>query len=376
MALLSDEKLLPLGLGLPNVQQMTLPVLRQLEVRPVPVKLPAPLQLVRQQPSQQVTHLHERPNAVAVVCAKNEGPRIGAVLSAISRVLPVLVVDDGSSDDTAAVAKAHGATVLSLPKNVGKGQAMLAGITACGFADRVMFLDADLVGLTAEHVRTLLDALDQKPNVGMAVGLRDHKARTLPSDSPERKAYAAASRNMPLITGERVVRREVLRAVPREAWDGFGIETWLNHVCASMDYDIASVVLDGLYIVSKWEKDGPRGVVDMADMAANVVLAHERAALGQVKIAPRPASMAARGMSSEQVLDMLSQSLVRASEPYVKEHVWTTEARRDLGHAIGNKLARPVWVLGAVAVGAYVGFFAGLSVTIVGLWTLMGDKRR
>ena len=356
---------------------MNLPVLRQLEVRPVPVKMPAPLRLVRKAEGADAKqpNLHERPNAVAIVCAKNEGPRIGAVLSAISPVLPVLVVDDGSTDDTASVAKACGATVLSLPKNVGKGQAMLAGITACGFADRVMFLDADLVGLTANHVRTLLDALDQKPDVGMVVGLRDHKARTLPEGSPERRAFAAASRNMPLITGERVVRREVLRAMPREAWDGFGIETWLNHVCTSMDYDIASVVLDGLYIVSKWEKDGKRGVVDMADMAANVVLAHERAAVGEVKISPRPASMAARGMTNEQVLDMLSQSLVRASDPYVRAHVWTPDARRDIGEAVGKKLARPVWVIGAVAVGAYVGFFAGITVSIVGLWSLASDKR-
>ena len=357
---------------------MNLPVLRQLDVRPVPVKMPAPLRLVRneeQADGQKSPNLFERPNAVAIVCAKNEGPRIGAVLSALRGVLPVLVVDDGSSDDTAHVAKAHGATVLSLPKNVGKGQAMLAGVTACGFADRVMFLDADLVGLKGEHVRSLLDALDRKPDVGMVVGLRDHKARTLPEGSPERAAYAAASQNMPLITGERVVRREVLRAMPREAWDGFGIETWLNHVCASMDYDIASIVLDGLYIVSKWEKDPDKGVVDMADMAANVVLAHERAALGEVKIAPRPASMAARGMTNEQVLDKLSQSLVRAADPYVTNHVWTQDARRDIGDAVGRRLARPVWVLGAVTVGAFIGVWAGISVSIVGLITLAGDRR-
>ena len=66
----------------------------------------------------------------AIVPAKDEAPTIGRVIAALQSspfVRRVLVVDDGSSDATCAVAKRCGATVLRAAKNKGKGQAMLAG---------------------------------------------------------------------------------------------------------------------------------------------------------------------------------------------------------------------------------------------------------
>jgi glycosyltransferase involved in cell wall biosynthesis len=67
---------------------------------------------------------------VAVVPALNEAEAIGKVVGEIhefdSRV-DVVVVDDASTDETAAVAEAHGATVLRLPFNVGIGGAVQTG---------------------------------------------------------------------------------------------------------------------------------------------------------------------------------------------------------------------------------------------------------
>ncbi|MBI3978373.1 MAG: glycosyltransferase family 2 protein [Chloroflexi bacterium] len=65
-----------------------------------------------------------------VVPAYNEAGRIGAVVAAIQRWAPgcdILVVDDGSTDGTAAVARAAGATVVSLPFNLGYGAALQTG---------------------------------------------------------------------------------------------------------------------------------------------------------------------------------------------------------------------------------------------------------
>jgi glycosyltransferase involved in cell wall biosynthesis len=68
------------------------------------------------------------PRILAIVPAHNEGPRIGAVVGMlVQQGLPVLVVDDGSSDDTGAAARAAGARVLSLRPNRGKGAALKAG---------------------------------------------------------------------------------------------------------------------------------------------------------------------------------------------------------------------------------------------------------
>jgi glycosyltransferase involved in cell wall biosynthesis len=85
-----------------------------------------------------------------VIPARNEASRIGQVLAGIaSRVedLPVLslVVDDGSSDGTDEVARAHGARVITHAINLGKGAAMKTGCAA-GLAagcDVLVLMDAD-----------------------------------------------------------------------------------------------------------------------------------------------------------------------------------------------------------------------------------------
>ena len=49
---------------------------------------------------------------LTLIPAYNESGRVGAVIDSTRAHLPVLVVDDGSTDDTAARAEEHGATVL------------------------------------------------------------------------------------------------------------------------------------------------------------------------------------------------------------------------------------------------------------------------
>ena len=86
--------------------------------------------------------------ALVVLPALNEGPSVGAVVRDVKANLPrydVLVVDDGSSDNTAQNAAAAGALVCSLPFNLGVGGAMR---TAYKYADRhgydvVVQVDAD-----------------------------------------------------------------------------------------------------------------------------------------------------------------------------------------------------------------------------------------
>ena len=67
---------------------------------------------------------------VAIVPAWNESGAIGGVVDEIRAFdarIDVVVVDDASSDDTASVARAHGATVLALPFNIGIGGAVQTG---------------------------------------------------------------------------------------------------------------------------------------------------------------------------------------------------------------------------------------------------------
>ena len=86
--------------------------------------------------------------ALVLVPAYNESARIARVLAGIRAAVPqaaLLVVDDGSADDTAAVARAAGARVVRLPFNLGAGVAAQTGYKLAvreGY-DCVVQLDAD-----------------------------------------------------------------------------------------------------------------------------------------------------------------------------------------------------------------------------------------
>jgi glycosyltransferase involved in cell wall biosynthesis len=87
-----------------------------------------------------------------VVPAKDEGATIGALLDGISEVsipghdLHPIVVDDGSTDATAAIARGRGAEVVLHPGNRGLGAAVRTGLRAAvaSGAVAVAYLDADL----------------------------------------------------------------------------------------------------------------------------------------------------------------------------------------------------------------------------------------
>ena len=104
---------------------------------------------------------------MAIVPAYEEAERVGATVTCLRRiehVHKVLVVDDGSSDETSTAAFRAGATCVSLGRNRGKGGALNAGVaTVRGYVlsgrwpvpDAVLFADADL-GETAELLGNLL----------------------------------------------------------------------------------------------------------------------------------------------------------------------------------------------------------------------------
>ena len=71
--------------------------------------------------------MDDAPNIIALIPGYQEGPRIAAVVEATRAHLPVVVVDDGSTDDTAAQAETAGATVLRQIPNAGKGAALRPG---------------------------------------------------------------------------------------------------------------------------------------------------------------------------------------------------------------------------------------------------------
>src|SRR5512142_1473702 len=82
-------------------------------------------------------------SVTAVIPALDEAESIGAVLDGVPRQLitEIIVVDGGSSDDTAAIARTRGATVIVEPRR-GYGRACAAGV-AQARGDVIVFLDGD-----------------------------------------------------------------------------------------------------------------------------------------------------------------------------------------------------------------------------------------
>lgn len=210
----------------------------------------------------------------AVVPAYNESTTVASVVDVLLRsglLDDVVVVDDGSTDDTFELAQRAGATVVRPPSNLGKGGAMLYGIhECCADDDAVAFFDADLLGLRTDHVARLVEGADL--GYDMVCGLRD-------KGSVQNALQLAFS---PVITGERVCRRWVLDALPLTCWNGYCIETAMNDAVKRHGGRTALIFLDGVSMRTKSQKTGLfTGVRDHLRMAKQIV--RTRAALASSK---------------------------------------------------------------------------------------------
>ncbi len=111
-----------------------------------------------------------------VIPAKNEAETLPALLSKIRSELPefdVLVVDDGSTDETAAISKKHGAKVISLPYSLGNGGAVKTGVRSVK-TRRLVLMDADGQH-SPEDIPRLLERLDK--GFDMVIGARGRESQ-------------------------------------------------------------------------------------------------------------------------------------------------------------------------------------------------------
>jgi hypothetical protein len=170
-----------------------------------------------------------RPRVVAIVAAKNGADSVGetvAALRGLAGVDEVLVVDDGSTDATSAVAAQAGAWVLRLPVNVGKGGAVAAGIATSSETDIYLLVDAD-VGVTAGAAAALLEPL-LEGQADLVIGVLPGAGGKGGFGLVRRLAAAGIERACGFVaqaplSGQRAVRGELLRGLdlaPR-----FGLET-------------------------------------------------------------------------------------------------------------------------------------------------------
>jgi len=140
-----------------------------------------------------------------LVPAWNEEGTVGDVVREIREALPgaaVVVIDDGSADDTAGAARGAGAVVLRLPHNLGIGAAMQTGYRYArerGF-DAAVQVDGDGQHIPAEIPR-LLEAL--REGADLAVGSRFHERGDYRAPRARRFGILFFSLTVSLLTGRR-----------------------------------------------------------------------------------------------------------------------------------------------------------------------------
>ncbi|MGH9019615.1 MAG: glucosyl-3-phosphoglycerate synthase [Acidimicrobiales bacterium] len=164
-----------------------------------------------------------------VVPARDEVDTIGAVLDA-ARALPglvdeLIVVDDHSTDDTAAVATRHDARVVTLGGVGGKGAAMAAGVAATA-GDLVVFLDADVTNPAPDYVARLIAPLIHHPRIQLVKGFYVRPLHDMPTgggrvnDLTARPVlsllFPGVGEIRQPLAGETAVRRSVLDALDLE----------------------------------------------------------------------------------------------------------------------------------------------------------------
>ena len=118
--------------------------------------------------------MSERLQSVALIPAFDAASTLGPVIKAAQASLPVVVVDDGSTDRTGEVAAKLGATVLRHPENRGKGAALKTGFSWAleNGLDGVVTLDADGQHLASEIPRFLAARLET--GADLIIGSRRH----------------------------------------------------------------------------------------------------------------------------------------------------------------------------------------------------------
>jgi glycosyltransferase involved in cell wall biosynthesis len=193
------------------------------------------------------------PGVVALIPGYNEGPRIGAVVRGALEHLPVIVVDDGSRDDTAARAREAGATVIEQRPNQGKGAALRAGFARAittGF-EAALTLDADGQHDPAE-IPLFLAAWAADPRPDLVIGRRNFRAmppvRRLSNELGGRALSWAVGRHIPdNQSGYRLVSRRLMEATLDSDEGGFEFEVEMITTCIRAGWPIAWVPIRTIY---------------------------------------------------------------------------------------------------------------------------------
>ncbi len=204
----------------------------------------------------------------AIIAAYNEEKTIAEVLTALKRnrlIDEVIVVSDGSTDATVDIARSFEVTTIALRENRGKGYAMRVGVDYARH-DVLFFVDGDMFNLTDEHIESLLRPV-LRGDCDMNIGVRNR--------GPVRNFFHLQMKVGPVLSGIRVMRREVWETVPVRYQERFKIEAALNFFCSQAGLRQRQTIIHHLGHMIKEEKRGLLpGLTSRWEMSREVFLLH------------------------------------------------------------------------------------------------------
>ncbi|HEV8660199.1 MAG TPA: glycosyltransferase family 2 protein [Thermoanaerobaculia bacterium] len=188
----------------------------------------------------------------AIVAAYNEEKTIGDVLQALTNsplIDEIIVVSDGSNDETVRVSRSFDVKTIALRENRGKGCAMRVGVDHAAH-DILFFADGDMLNITDRHIEALVLPV-VRDECDMNIGVR-HRGRI--ADFLHLKMQCG-----PVLSGIRVMKREVFDRVPPQYQERFKIEAALNCFCSRGGYRQQHTVI---YDLGHVIKESKRGLAD------------------------------------------------------------------------------------------------------------------
>lgn len=186
-----------------------------------------------------------------VIPAFNEAHGIGMVIQRVRSILPeaeILVVDDASHDDTAAVALSAGARIERHPTNRGNGAAVKTGIRRAT-GEVVLLMDAD-GQMDPRYIPALLDGIVQGYDMVVGARTRDTQGDTWVRRLGNRAldalgAYLVEAEVRDLTSGYRAIRREVIMEFLHLLPNRYSYPTTITLSLLKAGYNVGFVTIEG-----------------------------------------------------------------------------------------------------------------------------------
>ncbi|QUH20799.1 glycosyltransferase family 2 protein [Alkaliphilus sp. B6464] len=185
----------------------------------------------------------------AIIPAYNEEKRIEKVIDPALKtdmLSNIIVVDDGSEDLTSNIVSKYNVDLIKMPQNSGKTAAVKEGIKCCkDRSDIIVLLDADLIGLTPNHIKSLILPLLEE-QFDMTIGI--FRSGRYVTDLAQ---YIA-----PHLSGQRAIKTHLADEILNLDITGYGIEVALSKLTRKHKLRVENVILENVTHTTKEEKIG------------------------------------------------------------------------------------------------------------------------